>query len=334
MIMTHQDLKDSCFSQTVLADLGETTSPTIARFMVKEKLQPLEESQSGKGGKRVSYEDTRKLLSTIYASKHMPVQRIQTFCNFKGGTGKTSLCYQVGTYMALMGYNVLLVDLDPQAHLTSFFREASLRLPTLFDVINRGTPIRNIIFQAAPGLDLVPSNVSLTKIENELNNLIERFQFLNDQLDLIKDRYDFVFIDINPTISTLNRNAIFASDRINIICETQPLSLDGLTVLFPELKHFLNSSPKKKELRIIPNKYDSSTNTSKEVLGTLMSDYSSYLMNVVVRKCEEVNISTKVHLPVVCFSKKNSAAYEDMLQLAHALVLESCVDVNYKEKAA
>ena len=57
-------------------------------------------------------------------------------------------------------------------------------------------------------------------------------------IDPIKLDYDFIFIDTNPTISTLNRNITLAADELNIVCETQPYSLKGLEILINEIKRF------------------------------------------------------------------------------------------------
>jgi chromosome partitioning protein len=113
------------------------------------------------------------------------------------------------------------------------------------------------------------------------------------------------------------------ADVINIVCETQPFSLKGLDILVKELEEFSIAMEQNIPYRIIPNKYESKTATSQEVLGSLRHDYKDKVLETIVRKCEDINISAKKRMPVFAFSKKRSIAFKDMCDLSLAILKKS-----------
>ena len=181
----------------------------------------------------------------------------------------------MAVHMSLFGYKTLAIDCDPQAHLTHVLGvEEEEENLTLYDIIVNNLPAREAITNIYPGLDLIPSDISLTRIESVLSSKPNREKTLDKALKPLKEEYDFIFFDTNPTISLLNQNATYCADVINIVCETQPLSLKGLDILIRELNDFSRAMEVDIPYRIIPNKYESKTATSQEVLGSLHHDHS------------------------------------------------------------
>ncbi len=276
--------------------------------------------------KKYSLSSTRQITKLLYSDHKRPVkQKILSFYNFKGGTGKTSLSFQVATHLAILGFDVLCVDLDPQGHLSSVMGiPEDFNGDTMYDSLINGVPIEETILNIADGLHLIPSNISTTRIEVQLNLKNKREERLKELLDPLREKYDFIILDTNPTISTLNMNALVASDRINIICETQPFSLMGLRLLVSEMVSFFNDMKTIPNFCIVPNKYEIKTATAQEVLGALRAEYSHYVLNAVVRKTEEINLSSKMKLPISAFCKPKSLALEDIMDLVHEIVSQSC----------
>jgi len=153
-----------------------------------------------------------------------------------------------------------------------------------------------------------------------------REKVLSRLLEGVKKRYDFIFIDTNPTISTVNRNATLVADVLNVVCETQYYSLKGLEILMNEIDDFSDAMEKKINYVIIPNKYESKTATSQEVLGTLRKKYGNYVMESIIRKCEDINISAKKKMPVIGFCNKRSIALEDILDLTKEMLKKSVIN--------
>ncbi|MGI2257534.1 ParA family protein [Candidatus Cardinium hertigii] len=274
--------------------------------------------------KKFSIHDSRNIIKSVRSNKNLPILNKKfAFYNFKGGVGKTSICFQLSSHIALMGYSVLVVDADPQAHLsTSFGLQSDSCFLTLYDLLTNKASFNDVKKNIFLGFDLIPSNLSLTRIESIFYDKKQSFNKLSEQLSLIESDYDFIFLDTNPTVSFLNRNIVFFSDVINLVCETQPYSLNGLKILLEDLNNFYtHSGIIPKCMHIIPNKYEYRTISSAESMSLLRTYYKTYIKeDFAVRKSEDFNISAKIGKPLVLFAKKNSIALEDILDLTFHLL--------------
>lgn len=315
------------FSQSMLTMLANTSPSTISRLV--SKLDIKHNTYEGKSRKKYTFSESRTILKEIIAKDYSVEKKVQVFFNFKGGTGKTSLCHQMSIHMALLGFNVLAIDCDPQSHLTYAlgFPEGADNI-TLYDVIINKLQIQESIKNIYPGLDVIPADLSLTRVELPLSQATNREKLLKKAIEPIKSKYDFIFLDTNPTISILNQNTTYCADIVNIVCETQPFSLKGLEMLIKELEEFSQAMERKIFYKIIPNKYEAKTATSQEVLGSLRHDYQDAVMQSVVRKCEDINISAKRQIPLCAFCKKRSIAFEDMCDLSFDILKQSVTNNN------
>lgn len=306
------------FSQSQLARIAGVQRMVINRRL-QTVLSELENDSIMKVTRKFDVELTRKVLEPFFSEKREKLKnKINMFYNFKGGTGKTTICYQISTILSFMGFNVLVIDCDPQAHLTSMFGlPENHNSPTIYESMINGLRINDLIINVYEGFDLIPSALSLTKIEIALGQKMQREQVLARLLPTISKAYDFIMIDANPAFSLLNLNILMASNQLNVVCETQPFSLSGLTQMIEELEHVFAEFKRKLVYYVIPNKYEAKTAAAQEVLGALRKDYRNETTQSIIRKCEDINISTKKRLPALCFTGKNSSATEDLLDLTH-----------------
>lgn len=317
-------MKELGVTRNFMADLADCSYSSIKQTIANLDLVPLPESNYR--NKRYSIEDVRNVISNVRKDRSLIKRKINVFYNFKGGVGKTSTCYQVSTHLALMGYNVLVIDSDPQANLTSCLGvRQSFKFSTLFDVVVNGFSIHDATINIFAGLDLVPSNISMTRMEPELNSIPKREEQLKFVLESVVDKYDYICIDTNPNINLINRNAIACADILNIVCETQPLSIMGMTILLKDIDNFYKSMrASKPTLNVIPNKYEERTSTSSESMVILKEQFSEYMQpDFAVRKSEDFNQSIKNAEPLAFFAKKNSIAWEDIL-----FVIKNIVDLS------
>jgi len=310
------------FSQSIICYITDNQPSTVSRYISQHSF--VSENEGEQKRKKYSYNTTREIIHNIAFNNLVPTKKTQVFFNFKGGTGKTSICYQISSFFALCGFKVLAIDCDPQAHL-SYCLGLDIHgdYQTLYDIIVNKTELRDAIKEIYPGLDCLPSNLSLTRLESTLSNMPNRERVFLKLLEPLKEEYDFIFIDTNPTISTINRNATLAADELNIVCETQPFSLKGLEILIEELNSFSNIMEYNISVKIIANKYEQKTATSQETLGSLRTNYKDYLMNSVIRKCEDINISSKKMQSVFFWCSKNSPAIEDIKDLGREMIFHS-----------
>lgn len=300
--------------------LSGFSKPSIHRFL-KDK-EPIGGKKSQKN-QRYFIKDAREIIYNIFAKNYVVNKKVLSFYNFKGGTGKTSICFQVSSHLALMGFKVLVIDADPQGHLsTSLGFDNSQPYLTLFDIIKENIPFGRAVKNVFSGLDCIPANLSLTRIEVALNEMPRREERVSMVLDSVKDEYDFIIFDTNPTISNLNRNVLTASDLINIVCETQPYSLNGLKLLMDDIKSFYQSmNIKLPSMLVIPNKYEDRMSSSGEAMALLRKNYSGIMKpDFAVRKSEDINTSAKLSLPLGVFAKSNSNAFEDIIEVINYII--------------
>jgi chromosome partitioning protein len=312
-------------TQKSMALLAGVTNSTICRYTMARGVAPILASARKL---RYTIENARNIVSLFVANKFSVQKKILCFYNFKGGVGKTSICFQVSSHLALMGFNVLVIDADPQGHLsTSLGFDNDDKFCTLYDAIVGVKSIEEITKNIYEGLDCVPSNLSLTRAEVALNDLPKREERVSLILKDVVDRYDYIIFDTNPTISYLNRNVITCCDILNIIVETQAYSLNGVKLVLNDIRAFFKSMMlAMPEILMFPNKYEDRTATSAEAMSVLNRYYSEYLRpNFAIRKSEEFNIAGKQSKPLAFFCRYNSIAFEDVLDVINYIIEKSCV---------
>lgn len=323
---------DLMLTQRTMALLGGQTPSTISRHIQAKKIQHLEMGNQRYLKYQIS--DVQRILKDIIAVNFPVNKKVHCFYNFKGGTGKTSLCFQVSTHLAVCGYKVLVVDADPQGNLsTSLGFDTSQSYLTLYDVIVNQAPVHSAIENIFPGYDCIPSNIACSRFDIELTLMSKREERIKLELERLKSEYDFIIFDTNPHISYVVRNISVFADIINIPCETQPYSLNALKVLFEDMNGFFKSMHMDRpECIIIPNKYEDRFGTSAEAMAILRQFYNEYLIpNFAVRKNEDFNKAAKLGLPLCFFAKKDSNALNDVIELMHTLIKRSSIHEETKK---
>lgn len=304
-------------TQSSIASLAKVSVPQVCRYLSRETIQPMVESNQKY--RRYDIPSTRAAILGLTKNDKPIIKKKHAFYNFKGGTGKTSICYQVSSHLAFMGYRVLVIDADPQAHLSVSFGFSDDSHLTLYDIILGHQSLDNVIKNIFEGLDCIPSNLSLTRLEAELSQMTRREERLYLELQDLEKQYDFIFIDTNPTISILNRNIINYVDMLDIVCETQPYSLNGLKLLMEDLSRFCTQMGiHPKAINVIPNKYEDRTANSAEAMTVLKTYYANFLKpDFAIRRSEDIITSSKLGKPLALFTKKNSIALKDIIEISH-----------------
>ena len=160
----------------------------------------------------------------------MPVKII--FALQKGGVGKTSSTVAVAEVMAAAGYKVLVVDFDSQGNATKMMTRESIYKysgRTIMEAIKEGDADPYIL-NVKPGLDLIPAEDKLALFPQHIytNNIKAPYAVLKRVLEPIEGRYDFVFVDVGPTLGDNMINAIVYADRVYIPMDTGDFSMDAM----------------------------------------------------------------------------------------------------------
>lgn len=238
-----------------------------------------------------------------------PHYRTQMFYNVKGGTGKSTLTAQYVMRAAMLGYRVLAIDLDGQGHLTVNLDVLDgHERPTVYDVLINDLPIQEAIMNVAPGLDLIPSNLGLCNIDLPLNQKPRREYRLSEAIEQVYDQYDLIVADANPTTSILNCSMMVASELVNIVCATNPLSFHGMSLVVSTIEELQQEFRVDIETRVIPNMYDAREVISQEVLGELRAQFGDTCTQVVINRSADLNEATKRRQSVWSVNSKGTGA--------------------------
>lgn len=189
---------------------------------------------------------------------------IITLTNQKGGVGKTTSASSLISGLALQNYKVLGVDLDPQGNLGFSLGIDVENSTTVYEVLKGNVIIQDAICKTEFG-DILPSNILLSSAELEFNRSGREF-LLKEQLDQIKDDYDFIIIDTPPALNILTVNAYVCSDFLIIPMIPDILSLLGVSQLKETVltvKKFYNEHLQ--VMGLLLTKYNKRTNLAKEV---------------------------------------------------------------------
>jgi chromosome partitioning protein len=166
------------------------------------------------------------------------MSRITAICNQKGGVTKTTTTANLGVGLALEGKKVLLVDIDPQADLTTAlgWPDSDALNMTLADIMEKSISDEEFgyydaILRHDEGVDLIPSSIALSGMEMRLVNAMSREFTLKNYLGMISHEYDHILIDCPPSLSMLTINALAAADGVIVPVQAQYLPAKGMTQL-------------------------------------------------------------------------------------------------------
>ena len=157
--------------------------------------------------------------------------------NQKGGVGKTTTVVNLGSYLAIFGERVLIVDLDPQGNATSGLGlDRNSIEESIYDAVVDEVGIRELTVPGpVEGLDVVPSTIALAGAEVELAPVEGRERRLSRLLAEVAADYDYILIDCPPSLGLLTVNALTAADSVLIPLQCEYYALEGLTQLLATL---------------------------------------------------------------------------------------------------
>nr|WP_172686923.1 ParA family protein [Chlamydia pecorum]ALF35304.1 Chromosome/plasmid partitioning protein ParA [Chlamydia pecorum] len=238
-----------------------------------------------------------------------------TFCSFKGGTGKTTLSVNVGSNLVqYRGKKVLLVDLDPQANLTSSLG-VQVKQKSLNDVFRHPQCIQEAIYKTKiENLEIIPSN-TLIEDFREINFDFQIFgKHLSHCLQEVKDVYDICILDTPPSLGLLTKEAFIASNYLIICLTPEPFSILGLQ----KIKEFclsLNLDQSLEVLGIVFSFWDERNSTNSTYLNIIESIYENKIFSSKVRRDVALSRSLLKETSVIN-AYPNSRAAQDILKLS------------------
>lgn len=242
--------------------------------------------------------------------------RIIAIANQKGGVGKTTTAINLSSSLASMGKKVLSLDMDPQGNMTSGLGvDKDEAEKTVYDLIIGNAGVEECICRdALKNIDVLPSNIDLSAAEIELIGVDNKEYILKNEIDKVKDNYDFIIIDCPPALSMLTINAMTTADSVIVPIQCEYYALEGLSQLIHTIelvKERLN--PHLEIEGVVFTMYDARTNLSLQVVENVKDNLNQNIYKTIIPRNIRLAEAPSYGMPINLYDPKSTGAESYML---------------------
>lgn len=247
--------------------------------------------------------------------------KIISFANQKGGVGKTTSCVNIAASLGVLGFKVLIIDLDPQGNATSGVGISKKGLKaTTKELLTGELPVDQII-QETPykNLHVIPTNTALAGAEFELFDIDEPEFRIKKGLESVKDNYDYILIDCPPSLGMLTINAFTASDGVIVPMQCEFYALEGLSQLMVTINRIKRMyNPELSITGILITMFNGRLLLSMQVIAELDKHYSDKIFRTKVSRNVKLTEAPSFGKPTY-YHDKSSKGSKEYLEVAKEL---------------
>jgi chromosome partitioning protein len=243
--------------------------------------------------------------------------KIISIVNQKGGVGKTTTAVNLGAYLAYLGKQILLVDIDPQANATSGLGVDHRNLEHgIYEALigeKKGYEIIKKTIQ--PGYDVAPATLSLAGAGIELVGMEEREYRLSKILEKLRNDYDFIIIDGPPSLGLLTVNSLVAADEILIPIQSEYYALEGLSQLLETIGLVQNNlKPELGIMGAVITMFDRRNRLSEAIMGELYQYFPNRIFRTIIPRSVKLAEAPSYGRSILHYdpSSKGGRAYEKL----------------------
>jgi len=250
------------------------------------------------------------------------MNRIIAIANQKGGVGKTTTTINLSASLAAKGKKVLVIDMDPQGNTTSGFGVDKNELEnTVYELILGECSIQECLLKdVIDNISMIPSNVNLAAAEIELIGVEKKEFILKNEVDWIKDQFDFIIIDCPPSLSMLTVNAMTTADTVLVPIQCEYYALEGLS----QLIHTVNLvrerlNPTLDIEGILFTMYDARTNLSMQVVENVKNHLNQKIYKTMIPRNIRLAEAPSYGMPINLYDSRSAGA-ESYMALAEEVI--------------
>ena len=237
--------------------------------------------------------------------------RIIAIANQKGGVGKTTTSINLSASLAAKGKKVLVIDTDPQGNTTSGFGIEKKELEdTKYEFILGECTIRDcIISNVIKNVSVVPSNVNLAAAEIELIGVDKKEFILKNEVDYVKDDYDFIIIDCPPSLNMLTINSMTTADSVLVPIQCEYYALEGLSLLIHTIELVKERLNKKLVMEgVVFTMYDARTNLSLQVVENVKDNLQQNIYKTIIPRNVRLAEAPSYGQPITLYDTRSAGA--------------------------